>query len=98
MLRFSYWRSIKKWDSLGIKRLKESVFKIAACSLIMGGIVWGLALFIMPAENLSFRGQLSGVTCCILTGIVSYAVLSFLIKIPENEEFCCFGRKGHKKR
>ncbi|MDP2863597.1 MAG: murein biosynthesis integral membrane protein MurJ [Desulfobacterales bacterium] len=86
-----------KIGSLGLKRLKESVFKIAACSLIMGGIVWGLASFIMHTENLSFIGQLSGVTCCILTGIVSYAVLSFLIKSPEIKSLVALAGRGIKK-
>ena len=82
---------------LGLRRLKKSVLKIAACSLIMGGIVWGLASFIIHAENLSFRGQLSGVTCCILAGIVSYAVLSFLFKSPEIKSLVARAGRGIKK-
>ncbi|RPH51102.1 MAG: murein biosynthesis integral membrane protein MurJ [Desulfobacteraceae bacterium] len=83
-----------KIGPLMVKRLKESVYKIVTCSLIMGGIVYALASCIMPVENLSFGGLLSGVTCCILTGIISYAVLSFLIKSNEIKSLIALAGRG----
>jgi putative peptidoglycan lipid II flippase len=85
-----------KIGSLGLKRLKESVFKIAVCSLIMGGVVHGLSSFVMPYDNLSFRGQLSGVTLCILAGVIVYAVLSCLIKSPEIKSLVALTGRGGK--
>lgn len=81
----------------GLKSLKESVYKTAACSLIMGGIVHCLAFYILRSENLSFRGQLWSVSCCILTGIISYTALSFLIGSPEIRSLVALAGKGGKK-
>lgn len=76
--------------ALGIKlgpldenKLKKSVIKIAACSVIMGGIVWMVASAIIPAENISFSRLFLSVSCCILTGIISYGFFSFLFNRNE---------------
>ncbi len=78
------------YRALGIKlgpldenKLKKSVIKIAACSVIMGVIVWMVASVIMPAGNISFSGLFLSVSCCILTGIISYGFFSYLFNSNE---------------
>jgi len=76
--------------ALGIKlgpldenELKKSVIKIAACSVIMGGIVWMVASVIIPAGNISLCRLFLSVSCCILTGITSYCFFSYLFNSNE---------------
>jgi putative peptidoglycan lipid II flippase len=78
------------YRSLGIKlgpldenKLKKSVIKIAACSVIMGVIVWMVASVIIPAGNISFSGLFLSVSCCILIGIISYGFFSYLFNSNE---------------
>ncbi len=77
-------------QALGIKlgplddnKLKKSLIKIAACSVIMGGIVWTVASVVIPAENISSSSLFLSVSCCILTGIVSYGFFSYLFNSNE---------------
>ncbi|MBU0543965.1 MAG: murein biosynthesis integral membrane protein MurJ [Proteobacteria bacterium] len=77
-------------QALGIKlgplddnKLKKSLIIIAACSVIMGGIVWTVASVVIPAENISSSSLFLSVSCCILTGIVSYGFFSYLLNSNE---------------
>jgi len=67
-----------KFEYLDENRLKQAVMKIAACSVIMGGMVWMVASVVIPAGHISSGRLLLSVTCCILTGIVSYGFFSYL--------------------
>jgi putative peptidoglycan lipid II flippase len=76
--------------ALGIKlgplidnRLKESIVKTSACSLAMGGFVWIAASIVIPDNDLSFSKLFFGVSCCILTGIISYGLFSYLFNVTE---------------
>jgi putative peptidoglycan lipid II flippase len=63
--------------------MKEAFIKIAACSVIMGGIVLCVASVLIPAGDLSSRRLFLGVACCILTGIISYGIFSYLFNSNE---------------
>ena len=97
-------RALKiKFGSLGLRSITKSVCKTVICSTIMGVIVWIVASFIIPSENGSLLGLLSGLTGSILTGLLLYGSFSFLIKSQEMEEILIIarkgmGRKGMKKR
>ncbi len=86
-----------KIGNLGWGKLGKSAFKIAVCSLIMGGFVWFLGALIIPYENISFGIMLWSVTCCLLAGLVVYGFLSYLAKSSEIKILTIFIRKEHKK-
>ncbi len=67
-----------KLEPFDENKIKKTVVKIAVCSVIMGGIVWAVASVVIPAENISSGRLFLSVTCCILTGIVSYGFFSYL--------------------
>jgi putative peptidoglycan lipid II flippase len=65
------------------KRLKKAVMKTAICSVIMGIIVWAAATFFIPRGDVSSGRLFPGVAFCILTGIVSYGLFSYLFNSNE---------------
>ena len=92
-------RALKiKLGHLGMKNIMKSACKTVLCSAIMGVIVSGVALLIIPSENGSFSGLFFGIMVSIIIGIVLYVSFSFLIKSPELERVQAVVMKGiHKK-
>ena len=92
-------RALKiKLGHLGMKNIMKSACKTILCSAIMGVIVSGVALLIIPSENGSFSGLFFGIMVSIVIGIVLYVSFSFLIKSPELERVQAVVMKGiHKK-
>jgi len=92
-------RALKiKLGHLGMKNIMESACKTVLCSAIMGVIVWGVALLIIPQENGSFPGLFFGIVVSIIIGIVLYGSFSFLIKNSELERVQAVIMKGICKR
>lgn len=98
----NFWLLIRalriKLGSLGWKEIKESLHKTVGCSAIMGVAVWAVALFIIPSEDRTLSSLFFGLTGSMLTGIVLYGLLSFLIKSPELEKVLAMVRRGAGER
>ncbi len=75
----------KKLGLLGLKSLLAGVGKIILASLGMGGALYFLAPFIEQSFGFSNLGRFSSLIVLILTGILFYFILSFLMKIKELE-------------
>lgn len=73
----------KKVGSIGWRPIARSFVRSGFCALIMGVVVWALADWIAPAQNNRALGVLPGLIICILTGIVVFTGLAFLLKAPE---------------
>lgn len=92
-------RALKiKLGHLGMKNIMKSACKTILCSAIMGVIVSGVALLIIPSENGSFSGLFFGIMVSIIIGIVLYVSFSFLIKSPELERVQAVVMKGIGKK
>ena len=63
--------------------IAASVCKSIACSVLMGTVVWGMAIFIIPSGHTAVFGLLFGLTGSILTGLVVYSLFSFLLNSRE---------------
>lgn len=86
----------QKLGTLKLRAITESVCKSMACSVIMGAVVWGIALFVIPPGNRTLSGLFFGLMLSIVTGLVLYGALSFLIKSPELEKVLAAAKKGMK--
>jgi len=73
----------KKLGVIGWRSISASVFKTTICSLVMGAMVWSLALFIIPSEGATLTGLFFGLMGSILAGLVCYGAFSFFLKSPE---------------
>lgn len=92
-------RALKtKLGHLGMKNIMKSACKTVLCSAIMGVVVSGVALLIIPSENGSFSGLFFGIMVSIIIGIVLYVSFSFLIKSPELERVQAVVMKGIYKK
>ena len=76
----------KKLGPLKLSGIAESVCKNVICSVIMGIVVWTVALYIIPSGTESLLGLLTGLMGSILTGLVIYGVFSMIFKTPEIEK------------
>ena len=61
----------------------RSTFKTILSSVVMGVVVWTVSIHIIPLENGSFAGLLTGIAASICIGILLYGTFSFLMKSPE---------------
>jgi len=73
----------KKLGVIGWRSISASVFKTTICSLVMGAMVWSLALFIIPSKGATLTGLFFGLMGSILAGLVCYGAFSFFLKSPE---------------
>lgn len=73
----------KKLGVVGWRSISASVFKTTICSLVMGAMVWALALFIIPSKGATLTGLFFGLMGSILAGLVFYGAFSFFLKSPE---------------
>ena len=80
------WTLKRRLGSLDWKNILESVCKSAACSVMMGAVVWGVASLIMPPGDRTLFNLFSGIAASIIVGIVSYSFFSFLFKSRELEK------------
>jgi putative peptidoglycan lipid II flippase len=92
------WALKIKLGHLGMKNIMKSACKTVLCSAIMGVIVSGVSLLIIPSENRSFSGLFFGIMVSIIIGIVLYGSFSFLIKSPEMERVQAVVMKGICKK
>ncbi|MBL6971391.1 MAG: polysaccharide biosynthesis C-terminal domain-containing protein, partial [Desulfobacterales bacterium] len=92
MLNFGLltWALRKKLGVLGSRGITASIFKTTICSLVMGAVVWAVALFIIPSEGATLAGLFFGLMGSIFTGIVLYGFFAFLFKSPELEKILAF--------
>jgi len=73
----------KKLGFVGWRSITASVSKTTICSLVMGAMVWALALFIIPSKGATLTGLFFGLMGCILAGLVFYGAFSYFLKSPE---------------
>ena len=92
MLNFGLliWALRKKLGVLDSKGITASICKTTFCSLVMGAMVWAVALFIIPSEGATLAGLFFGLTGSIFTGIVLYGFLAVFFKSPELEKILAF--------
>jgi putative peptidoglycan lipid II flippase len=72
-----------KLGSLGWRSILSSTCRTLVCSCIMGGVVWGVAVAIVPSANPSLSGLAVGLAVCIAAGLLTYVAVSFFTRSPE---------------
>jgi putative peptidoglycan lipid II flippase len=72
-----------KLGRLNWRSILSSTCRTLACSGFAGGVVWGVALAIIPSGNPSLSALSAGVAVCITAGLVTYITVSFFIRSPE---------------
>jgi len=92
MLNFGLltWALRKKLGVLGSRGITASICKTTICSLVMGAVVWAVALLIIPSEGATLAGLFFGLMGSIFTGIVVYGFFAFFFKSPELEKILAF--------
>ncbi len=91
-------RSLRiKLGNLGFKGIAISACKTLFCAMLMGIIVKGVSIYIIPVESGTFLGLLSGVTGSILAGLGMYALMSFIFKSSELYDIIAVIFSGRKK-
>jgi len=78
-----------EWGSVA-----KSAGRTIMCSVIMGAIVWVVALFLLSSKDITIYGLFFGLMGSIITGLVLYGGFSFLIKSPEFYEVLAVTKKG----
>ncbi len=73
----------KRLGNLGGKKIVASVSRTVISSTLMGFAVGGVAERLMPTGTRETAVLLIGIAACILTGLIVFAVLSYLMKTPE---------------
>jgi len=73
----------RKLEFKGWRNIILPTCKTILCSAIMGIIVWGISMLIIPSKKSSLSEELFGVGGCILTGIAAYLIISFLFRRNE---------------
>jgi putative peptidoglycan lipid II flippase len=87
-----------KLGSLGWRSILVSTCRTLVCSGIMGGVVWGLAMKIIPCCNPSFSGLAVGLAVCIAAGFLTYGGVSFFMRSPELAIVITEAKNSIKKR
>ena len=72
-----------KLGRLGWVSITHSVCRTLLCSGIMGVVVWGAALVFIPSDYQSLSALLLGLTLSIVTGLLTYGAIAFVIRSPE---------------
>ena len=84
----------KKMGSIALRLITRSAGKTLFCSALMGIVVWGLALGILPQEEGSSYRLLGGLCVCIGSGFLLYFLFAYLMKSPEMEVVLNTARRG----
>jgi putative peptidoglycan lipid II flippase len=84
--------------SLGWKNIVQSAAKALLSSAAMGMVVWLTARNLIPLENRTLAGLLTGVGACIAIGLCIYGVISFVLKSQELRIVLTEARKGIGKK
>ena len=72
-----------KLGRLGWRNIALSACRTLACSGIMGIAVWKIAVNLIPSGAQSVSALLMGLMASIAGGLLTYGVVSYLIKSPE---------------
>jgi len=92
----THWLRIRL-GRLGFKGIATSLCKTLICAVVMGMIVKGVSMHIIPAGSGTFLGLLSGVAGSILVGLGVYRLLAFFLKCPELFDILAVMPIGRKK-
>ncbi len=76
----------RKIGGINGREILKSTFKIAAASLIMGIVVYGV-YYLISAQIAGTRGILTGTVVSTMAGILIYLVSLILLKVEEVHEF-----------
>ncbi|MEE8540218.1 MAG: polysaccharide biosynthesis C-terminal domain-containing protein, partial [Desulfobacterales bacterium] len=88
----------KKMGPISLSLITKSTGKTLFCSALMGIVVWGLGLGILPQAEGSVYHLLGGLSVCIGSGFLLYFLLAYLMKSPEMEVVFNTARRGLLKR
>lgn len=77
------WALRRKIGMLGWRSIMVSAGRSVATSLLMGGAVWGMSLWIIPRDHQATFRLLLGVTGAVAAGVAVYAVMSYVFGSPE---------------
>jgi putative peptidoglycan lipid II flippase len=87
-----------KLGPLGWRSITYSAFKTLVCSGIMAGAVWVVADTTISSDTPSLSGLLVGLTASIATGILSYGLISYIMRSPELLNIITEVKKSIKKQ
>ncbi len=85
-----------KLGPLGWKGIIRSFGRTLVCSIAMGTAVWAASLKMIPAHNPALPGLLGSVIACIVVGLCTYGVASYILKSPELHIVLTEIRKGNR--
>ena len=77
------WALRRKIGMLGWRSIMVSAGRSVATSLLMGGAVWGISIWIIPRDPQATFRLLLGVTGAVAAGVAVYAVVSYIFGSPE---------------
>lgn len=83
--------------ALGGKKITASACQTAACSAIMGAVVWLIADNIFPVENSAPLAIATGLALSILAGLLVYGALSYFFRGLELKRLFKLTRGGAEK-
>lgn len=84
----------RRLGALGGRVITASAFKSACCSTVMGISVWMAARWMLPGGDAAGIKLLPGVAGCVATGVVVYAVLARMLRMPELHTLLNMIQKG----
>jgi putative peptidoglycan lipid II flippase len=87
-----------KIGALELRSIARSACKTMVCSIIMGVVVWAVALLIIPSENETFLSLFFGIMGSIVAGIILYGAFSLLLKSQELNHLLAIAKKGIGKK
>ena len=88
----------RKLGSLGWRQIARSAGTTLVGSAIMGIIVWGVALVLIPQTGGRTLELLFGLSGCVITGLVVYGVFAYYLKSPEFLSFIAEAKKSIIKK
>ena len=88
----------RKLGSLGWRHIARSAGTTLAGSVIMGAIVWGVSLVLIPQPGGRTLELLLGLSGCVITGVVVFGIFSYYLKSPEFVSFVAEAKKGLIKK
>ena len=88
----------KKLGALGWRDLVIFAIKAAICSLCMGAVVYGLALYFLQGMIIGITKLLFGLFICILAGIISYGIFAYFFRLQELNSILELAGKGFNRK
>ncbi|OGP56738.1 MAG: murein biosynthesis integral membrane protein MurJ [Deltaproteobacteria bacterium RBG_13_49_15] len=91
------WSLRVKLGSLKWREMGPSIMKSSFCSIIMGAVLWTSSVVFFSKKVSPGSGLLLGLIGTMTLGIMSYVILSYLLKNPELSHLFSMAQKSLKK-